>query len=161
MKALANLILVVTVLAAAPAAALAQSVDTTIYRSSPPLVKYGKWALLAGAIGMGYQASQSHQDADRVYDQLETYCFDDRTRCARAPSGRYLDPRSESLYQRSLSHDRTSRGWLIGGEVALLGAAGLFIWELSRPKRPSPNIPFEPTVDFRGARTDLGLRFSF
>jgi hypothetical protein len=154
-------LLLATLLGTSPAVALAQAPDTTIYRSSPFLVKYGKWVLLAGALGMGYQASQSHKDADASFDRLEDYCFEDRARCERAPSGRYLDPRSESLYQNSLSHDRKSRGWLIGGEVSLLGAAGLFIWELSRPKRPNPNIPFEPTVNFRGPSTDVGVKLSF
>jgi hypothetical protein len=153
--------LLACVIAAAPAAATAQAPDTTIYRSSPALIKYGKWVLLGAALGMGYQAAQSHNDADDIFTQLEDYCFDDRTRCDRAPSGRYLDPTSERYYQRSLSYDRKSRGWLIGGEVALLGAAGMFIWELSRPKRPNPNIPFEPTVNFRGPTTNMGLKVSF
>lgn len=149
------------ILLVAPVAALAQAPDTTIYRSSPALVKYGKWALLAAALGMGYQSLQSHQKADDEFTRLEDYCFDDRTRCDRAGGGRYLDSRSESYYQSSLSYDRKSRGWLIGGEISLLGAAGLFVWELSRPKRPNPNIPFEPTVGFRGPVTDVGFRFSF
>ena len=161
MKALATVALIISTAALTPTVALAQAPDSTAYPSSPALVKYGKWVLLAGALGMGYQAMQSHHDADDAFGQLETYCFDDSTRCDRAPSGKYLDPTSESYYQRSLSYDRKSRGWLIGGEVALLGAAGMFIWELSRPKRPNPNIPFEPTVGFRGARTEFGVRFGF
>ena len=161
MKALATTLLAALTLLLAPAAALAQAPDTLIYRSSPALVKYGKWILFAGALGMGYQAMQSHHDADDAFDALKDYCFDDTIRCQRGSNGKYLDPHSESLYQSSLSHDRVSRRWLIGGEVALLGAAGLFIWELSRPKRPNPNIPFEPTVGFRGARTEFGVRFGF
>lgn len=161
MKALLALVLGLVILAAAPTAALAQAPDSTAYRTSPFLVKYGKWILLAGALGMGYQAAQAHNDADDAFNRLEDYCFEDRTRCERGSGGVYLDPRSESLYQSSLSHDRTSRKWLIGGEISLLGAAGLFVWELSRPKRPNPNIPFEPTVGFRGARTEFGVRFGF
>ncbi len=161
MRLLRSLFVASLMLGIVPAALVAQAPDTTIYRSSPVLVKYGKWVLLAGALGMGYQASQSHQDADAAFDRLEDYCFADRTRCDRSPGGRYVDARSESLYQNSLSHDRKSRRWLIGGEVSLLGAAGLFIWELSRPKRPNPNIPFEPTVSLRGVRTEFGIRFGF
>lgn len=161
MKALVTTLLAVLTLLLAPSVALAQAPDTTLYRSSPFLVKYGKWVLLAGALGMGYQAKQSHDDADAAFNRLEDYCFEDRSRCARGSGGKYADPRAESLYQRSLSHDRKSRGWLIGGEASLLGAAGLFIWELSRPKRPNPNIPFEPTVNFRGPITSMGLRIAF
>lgn len=161
MKALATVALMISTAVLVPSATLAQAPDSSAYRSSPALVKYGKWVLLAGALGMGYQAMQSHHDADDAFDQLRDYCFDDSARCDRAPSGRYLDPTSEKYYQNSLSFDRKSRGWLIGGEVALLGAAGLFIWELSRPKRPNPNIPFEPTVNIRSSRTELGVRFNF
>jgi hypothetical protein len=160
-KAPLTLLLACLTLGVIPTAVIAQAPDTTIYRSSPALVKYGKWVLLAGALGMGYQAAQAHQDADAAFNRLEDYCFEDKTRCARSPGGNYLDPRSESLYQSSLSHDRKSRRWLIGGEASLLGAAGLFIWELSRPKRPNGNIPFEPTVNFRGAQTEIGVQVGF
>ena len=161
MKAPLTLLLASLMLGSSPAALAAQAPDTTLYRSSPFLLKYGKWVLLAGALGMGYQAAQAHQDADAAFNRLEDYCFEDHARSTRASGGKYLDPRAESLYQTSLSHDRKSRGWLIGGEVSLLGAAGMFVWELSRPKRPNPNIPFEPTVNFRGPVTDVGFKLAF
>ncbi|HWA15685.1 MAG TPA: hypothetical protein VG817_04575 [Gemmatimonadales bacterium] len=161
MKILLSFLLTLLVLTTAPVPAVAQAPDSTRYRSSPFPVKYGKWILLAGALGMGYQAAQAHDDAEAAFDRLEGYCFEDRTRCERGQGGRYADPRAEALYQTSLSHDRTSRRWLIGGEISLLGAAGLFVWELSRPKRPGPNIPFEPTVGFRGARTEVGVSIGF
>jgi hypothetical protein len=136
--------------------------DSVFHRkSSPALVKYGKWALLAAAAGMGVKAAQAHNDAEHAFDDLRGYCDPDPIRCDQAANGDYLDSRAESIYQRSLSADRRSRRWLAGGEISFLGAMGLFVWELSRPKGPSKNIPFEPTVGVRGSVTDVGVRLTF
>ncbi len=129
--------------------------------SSPVLVKYGKWAVLAAAVGMGLKAASAHDDADRAFARLDDYCAGDRTRCDQGPGGRYLDPVSEGYYQAALSGDRRARGWLLGGEVSLLGAAGLFVWELTRPKTPPRNIPFEPSFRVIGPRTEMGLILHF
>jgi hypothetical protein len=126
-----------------------------------PFVKYGKWVLVAGSIGMNYLAIRAHDRADDAFNGLKARCLDVHDRCAVGPQGGYLDPSSEDLYQRSLRYDRIARGWLIGGEAALAGAAALFVWELTRPKRRPDNIPFEPQVrSLRGA-TGLGLRVGF
>ena len=127
-----------------------------------PAVKYGKWALLAGAIGMNYLAVQAHNRADDVFDVLEAQCAEAHERCNLGPDGRYTDPAIEDLYQTSLRYDGRARRWLIGGETALIGSAALFIWELARPKNRPDNIPFEPEVRTMPAgRTGLGLRLRF
>ncbi|HJR16576.1 MAG TPA: hypothetical protein VJ808_06960 [Gemmatimonadales bacterium] len=127
-----------------------------------PAVKYGKWALLAGAIGMNYLAVRAHDRAEDVFDALEAHCTELRERCDLGPDGSYTDPAIEDLYQTSLSHDRRARLWLIGGETALVGSAALFIWELARPKDRPDNIPFEPEVrSLRAGGTGLGLRLAF
>ena len=127
-----------------------------------PAVKYGKWALLAGALGMNYLALQAHNRADDVFDVLEAQCTDVPERCALGPEGGYTDPAIEDLYQTSLRYDRRARLWLIGGETALVGSAALFIWELTRPKDRPDNIPFEPEFRTFGAgRTGWGLRVAF
>jgi hypothetical protein len=131
-------------------------------QSLGPMVKYGKWVLLAGSIGMNYLAVRAHDRAENVFDALETRCISARERCNLGSDGRYLDPEIENLYQTSLRHDRRARWWLIGGETALVGAATLFIWELARPKTRPDNIPFEPEVrSMHGGGTGLGLRFGF
>jgi hypothetical protein len=130
-------------------------------RGSPFVVKYGKWLVLAGAVGMGLKASSAHHDADRAFDRLEDYCFEDQDRCDQRPDGSYLDPVAERHYQRAITRDRHARGWLLGGEVALLGAAGMFVWELTRPKGGPDNIPFEPQMRWDGRRTRLGLNIPF
>jgi hypothetical protein len=126
-----------------------------------PLVKYGKWALVAGSAGMNYLAIRAHNRAEDVFDALEAQCRDDRSRCTLGPDGSYLDPEIEDLFQQTLRQDRIARGWLIGGETALAGAAVLFIWELTRPKGRPDNIPFEPEVRSMRGGTGLGLRVKF
>jgi hypothetical protein len=126
-----------------------------------PLVKYGKWLLVAGSIAMNYQAYHSHEQAEDAFDLLEAACLQDRSRCAVGPDGSYLNPQTEALYQSSLHYDRATRSWLIGGEAALAGAAALFIWELTQPKGRPDNIPFEPEVRSLRGGTGLGLRVAF
>ena len=131
-------------------------------QGSKPVVKYGKWVLVAGAAAMNYLALQAHNQADDSFDTLEANCLESRQRCALGPDGSYLDPTSEDFYQASLHYDRVARSWLIGGELALAGAAALFVWELTQPKGRPGNIPFEPEVrSMRSGATGVGLRFAF
>ena len=147
-------------LAGAPLAAQ-QPADSVFARRSPALVHYGKWAVLAAAVGMGLKAGSAHRGADRAYHRLQQYCVENDFNCAQRPDGRYVDPVAEGYYQSAVQGDRHARGWLLGGEAALLGAAGLFVWELTRPKGPTENIPFEPRVSVVGPRTQLGVAFRF
>jgi hypothetical protein len=126
-----------------------------------PLVKYGKWVLVAGSAAMNYLALQAHNDAEDSFDALESRCFDDTSRCELGPTGAYLDPEIEVFYQTSLHYDRTARGWLVGGQAALAGAAVLFIWEFTQPKGRPENIPFEPEVRSLYRATGLGVRVQF
>jgi hypothetical protein len=126
-----------------------------------PLVKYGKWLLVAGSIGMNYYAVRAHNRAEDNFNALKSRCDSFNDRCAIGPEGRYLDPEIEDFYQRSLHYDRVARGWLIGGETALAGAAALFVWELTRPKGRPGNIPFEPEVRSLRGGTGVGLRLTF
>jgi hypothetical protein len=126
-----------------------------------PVVKYGKWLLVAGSIGMNYFALRSHNRADDAFRSLESQCLTSHARCALSPQGQYVDPEIEGLYQTSLHYDRVARGWLVGGETALAGAAALFIWELTRPKGRPANIPFQPEVRSMRGGTGVGLRLVF
>ena len=127
-----------------------------------PAVKYGKWVMLAGSIGMNYLAVRAHDRAENSFNALESRCGAVQARCALGPAGSYADPEIEDLYQSSLRYDRRARLWLIGGETALAGAAALFVWELTRPKGRPDNIPFEPEVrSLRAGGTGLGMRLSF
>jgi hypothetical protein len=126
-----------------------------------PLVKYGKWVLVAGSAGLNYLALRAHNRADDAFHALESRCLPAPSRCDLGPGGDYIDPEIENFYQSSLRYDRIARGWLIGGESALAGAAALFVWELTRPKGRPDNIPFEPEVRSLRGSTGLGLKLTF
>jgi hypothetical protein len=154
-----RLVLLCLTLAAVPLSA--QQRDSLWTRGTPFAVKYGKWATLAVAVGMGLKASAAHHAADHAFDHLSAYCGVDPTRCDQGPGGGYVDPVAEQYYQTSLRYDRHARGWLLGGEAVLVATAGLFVWELTRPKQPPKNIPFEPTVSHSGTTTLLGVSVAF
>ena len=143
-------------LAASPAKA-----QDSIRPGSPPLIKYGKWGLLAVSTAMHLLAREAHQQADDDFGFVSQTCLVDRTRCSTLPDGSYADPVLEQHYQSSLDHDKTARAWLIGGQTALVGAAVAFIWELTRPKGRPDNIPFEPEVTGRNGATRVGFRVAF
>jgi len=140
-----------TIVLATPAAA----------QDTGPLVRYGKWALAAGAIGMNLLAAQAHNRADEAFDGIKETCFLNERRCDLRPDGRYADREIEGLYQSSLHYDRSARRWLIAGESALIGAAALFVWEMTRKTHKPDNIPFEPEVRSLRQATGVGLRFRF
>lgn len=128
---------------------------------SPPLIKYGKWGLLAASVAMNLLAREAHQRADDDFAFVSDVCSVDRTRCTTLPDGAYADPELEQHYQSSLDYDKKARTWLIGGQTALVAAAVGFIWELTRPKGRPDNIPFEPEVSERNGATRVGFRVAF
>jgi hypothetical protein len=129
--------------------------------TSKPLVKYGKWLLAAGAVGMNLLAAQAHNHADDHFNALEQRCFENQTACDLDASGAYADPVSEALYQESLSYDREARAWLFGGETALVAAGAMFVWELTRHTPKPDNIPFEPEVRSLRQATGIGIKIEF
>jgi hypothetical protein len=147
----APLLLVLAALLAPPAEA----------QQAGPLIRYGKWALAAGAVGMNLLAASAHDDAEAAFDRIEDACDADRLRCLINVEGRYADPQIEELYQTSLHEDRVARRWLILGETALVGAAAMFVWELTRAGHEPDNIPFEPEVRTLRDATGVGLRVSW
>jgi urocanate hydratase len=126
-----------------------------------PLVRYGKWVLAAGAVGMNLLAAKAHNRAEDAFDAIEVACFDQRNRCNLGPDGAYVDRQIENLYQSSLHYDRSARRWLIAGETALVGAAALFVWEMTRKTHKPDNIPFEPEVRNLRRATGVGLRVAW
>jgi hypothetical protein len=130
-------------------------------RPSPPLIKYGKWGLLAASLAMNLLAREAHQRADDEFAFVADACAIDRTRCTTLPDGAYADPILEQHDQSSIDYDNKARTWLVGGQTALVGAAVGFIWELTRPTGRPENIPFEPEVSERDGATQVGFRVSF
>jgi hypothetical protein len=126
-----------------------------------PLVKYGKWALAAGALGMNLLAARAHNRAEDNFNALEQRCFADNPACNLNTSGSYSDATSELFYQQSLRYDRQARRWLFGGETALVGAAAMFVWELTRKTTRPGIIPFKPEVRSLRQATGVGVRVVF
>lgn len=145
--------LVLALLVSAAPAAKAQGTS--------PLIRYGKWVVAAGAVGMSYLANRAHNRADEQFDVLRSRCFADRELCALDGSGRYADSGTEQLYQASLRYDGQARRWLFAGEAALVGAAALFVYELTRHSPKPDNIPFEPEVRSLRQATGVGVRIGF
>jgi hypothetical protein len=126
-----------------------------------PLVKYGKWALAAGALGMNLLAARAHNRAEDNFNALERRCLADNRACDLDVSGSYSDPTSELFYQQSLRYDRRARRWLFGGETALVGAAAMFVWELTRKTSRPGIIPFKPEVRSLRQATGVGIQVGF
>ena len=150
-----SLLLLPLLFAATPTMAAAQG--------SPAPVKYGKWAVLAASVGLNLLAADVHNDANRVFDQVESRCATpNNARCQVDAAGTYIDPVTEGLFQESLRLDRRAKRWLIAGEAALLGATALFIWELTRSQESPPdNEPFAPIVQEFSHGIGLGLEVRF
>ena len=151
MNRLVSLLLVLTL--AATSSVMAQQTS--------PLIRYGKWLLAAGAVGMNLAAARAHDRAEDSFEAIEDACFANSTRCTLGPDGSYADRQIEGLYQTSLHYDRSARRWLIAGETALVGAAVFFVWEMTRKTHKPDNIPFEPEIRMLPRATGVGLRFGF
>jgi hypothetical protein len=148
-------------LAALVLALLVTAAPAARAQGTSPLIRYGKWVLAAGAVGMNYLADRAHDRADEQFDILRSRCFDDRQLCALDESGRYSNRGTEELYQASLRYDGHARRWLFAGETALVGAAAMFVYELTRHAPKPDNIPFEPEVRSLRQATGVGLRIGF
>ena len=135
--------------------------SSAIAQQTSPLIRYGKWLLAAGAVGMNLAAARAHDRAEDSFDAIEDACFANSTRCTLGPDGSYADRQIEGLYQTSLHYDRSARRWLIAGETALVGAAVFFVWEMTRKTHKPDNIPFEPEVRSLRRATGVGMRFNF
>ena len=92
-------------------------------QGTSPLIKYGKWVLAAGAVGMNVLADRSHDHADEQFGAIRDRCFANSALCAVDGDGRYVNRDTETLYQNSLRYDRHARRWLFGGETALQAPA--------------------------------------
>jgi hypothetical protein len=116
--------------------AMAQQRVTT--RSS--MVHWSKWVMLAAAVGFGAYALHENRQADRAYDRLNTLCHSTPASCA-ITNGHYADAGAERIIGDVQSSDRHAQAGIIGGQLALVGSAALFIIDLHHVQRP-PDIPY-------------------
>ena len=118
------------------------------------VVRTAKWALLGGAIGLGAYALHHSLKAEQAYAELREICNVAPQRCE-VVGGRYADNETESLFARSVDSDRHAQVGIFGGQVALLGSVGLFIYDLRNGHGPR-DIPY-PAKRSLG----VGLRVPF
>jgi hypothetical protein len=109
-------------------------------RQTPAAIRWGKWGAALAAVGFTAAGIQRHNDGNAAFAELVAYCRNVGP-CGLAPDGRYANPDAESRYQRVVRDDRAARLWLVGGQVAALASAVLFILELRNQREP-PNIPY-------------------
>jgi len=119
-------------------------------------VRVAKWALLGAAAGFGLYALQHTSRAQQAYETLSRRCLGDPDRCELA-NGRYADPATEALYQRSGREDRRAQLGIIGGQVTLFGSAALFIYDLRNSRGPE-NIPYPARLTTPARTLVIGVR---
>ena len=110
----------------------------------PPIVHYGKWG--AATLFAVFTAAGviEHNAANNSYRGLQSYCLGQGS-CAIGPDGRYANPQAEQRYQNVVRGDRAARVWLLSGQVALGGAAVLFVMDLLH-EHGTKNIPYAGLV---------------
>jgi hypothetical protein len=125
---------------------------------TPPIVKYGKWGAAALFAAFTVAGAVEHNAAEDHFRALESYCINTGP-CTIGPDGRYSNPNAESRYQAVIQRDRTARVWFVSGQIAMGGAAALFVIELLHD-HGTRNIPYSGLVvkPGRGGTTNVGLR---
>lgn len=118
------------------------------------IVRTSKWVLLGGAVGLGAYALHHSMIAAQAYRDLRQLCEFDSDRC-QVSGGHYVDSRAETLFARSIDADHHAQVGIFGGQVALLGSVGLFIYDLRNGHGPR-DIPY-PAKSSVG----VGLRVPF
>lgn len=113
---------------------------STVRKSAWTPVRLAKWALLGGAVGLGMYALHNSRIAEQSYDALRERCYTIEDACS-VFVGKYQSAESEALYQRAVAADRRAQFGIFGGQVAVLGSVGLFIYDLRDDRTPT-TIPY-------------------
>lgn len=122
-------------------------------------VRVAKWVLLGAAVGFGTYALSRSRAADETYATLRAHCDREPERC-RLVGGRYADPELERLYGAAAALDRRAQVGILGGQVTLLGSAGLFIYDLRNGRGPE-DIPYSPRGSALRGNLMVGARLAF
>lgn len=129
--------------------------------ATPAVVKYGKWGAAALFAAFTAAGAVEHDEAESRFHALEAWCLGTGP-CILGPDGRYTSPEAESRYQAVISRDHAARAWFLSGQIAMGGAAALFIIELLH-EHGTRNIPYSGLVvqPGRAGATNVGLRVPF
>ncbi|HEX4560318.1 MAG TPA: hypothetical protein VH113_00685 [Gemmatimonadales bacterium] len=127
-------------------------------------VHYGKWAVAAGAVAFTALAIEQHRHSNDAWNSLIAICNSDSQLCVIGPNGQYRNYQSEYYYQLAVYYDHRARWRLIAGQVSLLAAAGLFVYDLKGGSNTPPNQPVHPmklavTPTADGAALSLHVAF--
>jgi phage tail protein X len=125
------------------------------------LAHYGKWVSAALAVTFTGLGAHEHAKSDEAFSQLLDICRADIASCVLGPSGSYVDPTSEQLYQTSLHYARRARLRLLAGQASLLLAAGLFLADRGGHGSGPGNIPFHISLEPRADGAQVGMRITF
>jgi hypothetical protein len=153
--------LAITLTGAWPAPLIAQTPARQGRPGWTPL-RIAKWALLATAAGFGAYAIAHSNRADDAYSELKRLCIRDPSGC-RLDNGHYGNSEAEALYRDANEHDRRAQVGIFGGQIALLGSAALFIYDLRNGRGPA-NIPYPSSARALvppSPALGLGMRLSF
>jgi hypothetical protein len=112
-----------------------------------------KWVSLAGTVAIGGLGFAAHNEADDLFERLETLCADDPARCRLTSAGTYVDAEAEALFQDVVDKDAVARLYLIGSQLTFVATVTLFVLDLKNGGGPD-NIPYEP----RSVRLQLSPR---
>jgi hypothetical protein len=147
--------------AAAREARAQDAPQTSDANPTPPAVKYGKWGAAALFAVFTAAGAIEHDQAESRFRALESYCLSVGP-CTIGSDGRYANPDAESRYQAVISRDRAARAWFVSGQIAMGGAAALFVVELLHD-HGTRNIPYSGLVvkPGIGGTTNFGLRVPF
>ena len=153
----ARAMLFVLALSAAPSlSAQGPIVETKsgVRKNSWTPVRLAKWALLGGAVGLGMYALHNSRIAEQSYEGLRERCYTIEDACF-VFAGKYQDAQSEALYQRAVAADRRAQFGIYGGQAAVLGSVGLFIYDLRNHPGPA-DVPYHTS-----RAIGLGARISW
>ena len=127
-------------------------------------VHYGKWAVAAGAVAFTALAIEQHRHSNAAWNNLIAICNTNSQLCTVGPDGRYQNYQSEYYYQLTLYYDHRARWRLVAGQVSLLAAVGMFVYDLKGRSTTPPNQPVHPvklalTPTTDGAALSLHVAF--
>lgn len=163
----ATIVALALVLAARTGAAqtASTSVDSTPRSAwTHAAVHYGKWAMAAGAVAFTALAIEQHRHSNAAWSNLLAICNTNSQLCVVGPDGRYRNYQSEYYYQLAVYYDHRARWRLVAGQVSLLAAVGLFVYDLKGRSTTPPNQPVHPVKLALTPTTDgaaLSLRLAF
>ena len=125
---------------------------------------YGKWFAGIAAVTLTYLGAKEHDRSDDAWSDLLEICNLNQADCALGGNNRYINPNAERLYSASLRFDDRARVRMLGGQVALLLAVGLFVLDMPHDDDGPENIPLEPlsvSSNLQTGDTRVGVSFNF